>query len=88
MNQSLFKMEAKFDIKLYHSEIDTLNLNHWLQPNWKFILVSIRSRRGKNLIHGDEIRGPCTELVGDPHRNLDVGGRTSSEYMGGYKNLH
>lgn len=31
MNQSLFKMEAKIDIKLYQDEIDALKWNHWLQ---------------------------------------------------------
>lgn len=31
MNQSLFKVEAKFDIKPYHDEIDALKLKHWLQ---------------------------------------------------------
>ena len=31
VNQSLFKVEEKFDIKRYHGEIDALKLNHWLQ---------------------------------------------------------
>lgn len=31
MNQSLFKVEAKVDIKPYHGEIDAPKLNHWLQ---------------------------------------------------------
>jgi hypothetical protein len=31
VNQSLFKMEEKVDIKPYHGEIDALKLNHWLQ---------------------------------------------------------
>jgi hypothetical protein len=30
-SQSLFKMEAKVDIKPYQCEIDALKLNHWLQ---------------------------------------------------------
>jgi len=30
MNQSLFKMETKFNSKPYHGEIDALKLNHWL----------------------------------------------------------
>ena len=30
-SQSLFKMEAKVDIKPYQGEIDALKLNHWLQ---------------------------------------------------------
>ena len=31
VNQSMFKMEAKSDIKPYHGKIDALKLNHWLQ---------------------------------------------------------
>ena len=30
-SQSLFKVEAKVDINPYHSQIDALKLNHWLQ---------------------------------------------------------
>jgi hypothetical protein len=30
-SQSLFKMEAKVDIKPYQGEIDAVKLNHWLQ---------------------------------------------------------
>ena len=31
VNQSLFKVEEKVDIKPYHGEIDSLKLNHWLE---------------------------------------------------------
>jgi hypothetical protein len=30
-SQSIFKMDAKVDIKPYQGEIDVINLNHWLQ---------------------------------------------------------
>jgi len=35
--------------------------------------------REKDLIHVTEIRGPCIDLVGEPHKNLEVGERTSSD---------
>ncbi len=31
VNQSLFKIEEKIILKLYHGEIDALKFNHWLQ---------------------------------------------------------
>lgn len=31
VNQSLFKVEEKVNIKPYHGEIDVVKLNHWLQ---------------------------------------------------------
>ena len=48
MNQSLFKMEEKLDIKPYHGEIDALKLNHWLQQ-LEFYFNIHQIEEGKNI---------------------------------------
>eukprot|EP00253_Pinus_taeda_P034565 PITA_34565 len=69
VNQSLFKVEAKVDIKPYHGEIDALKLNHWSHQLEVYFIVHQIGGREKDLIHAAEIGGPCTDLVGEPHGN-------------------
>lgn len=44
VNQSMFKMEVKVDIKPYHDDIDALKLKQWLLQ-MEFYFSAIRSRK-------------------------------------------
>lgn len=78
-SQHLFKMEAKVDIKSYHGKINALKLNHWLQQLEVYFSVDQIEEEQKISFVRAKIRGPYLDLVGKPHGDLKVGGRTSSD---------
>ena len=56
------------DINPYQGEIDVLKVNYWLQQ-LEFYFSFHHIDEGKKISCYIEVRGPCFNLVGDPHIN-------------------